>query len=130
MLDFVDTNFSPFYFKKSPKNSSVPRIRFESLSVGVSLALNDGRTIDINNIPNWLNSDVFSTLTDSDASNSIPKLKDRTYFVVNSLLNLPWEPTSTAFIKALNGQSVIPFLEQGPDEEEIGSTEGDQYVLF
>ena len=130
MLDFVDKNFSPIYFKKNIKNVSVPRIRFEALSVGVSLALEDGRPIKINNIPSWLNSDLFSILTDSDASNSIPKLKDRTYFVVNHLLDLPWEPTSTAFIKALSGKSVIPFLEQGPDAEEIGTPSGDQYVLF
>lgn len=130
MLDFVDIYFAPIYFKKHIKNVSVPRIRFEALSVGVSLALADGRPININNIPNWLNSDIFSILTDSDASNSIPKLKDRTFFVVNHLLDLPWEPTSTAFIKALSGKSVIPFLEQGPDAEEIGLTAGDQYVLF
>ena len=130
MLEFVDLNFAPTFFKKNVKNISVPRIRFEALSVGVSLALSDTRPINIDNIPNWLNSEIFSILTDSDASNSIPKLKDRTFFVVNHLLNLPWEPTSTAFIKAISGKSIIPFLEQGPDEEEVGSDNGDQYVLF
>lgn len=130
MLEFVDLNFAPTFFKKNVKNISVPRIRFEALSVGVSLALSDTRPINIDNIPNWLNSEIFSILTDSDASNSIPKLKDRTFFVVNHLLNLPWEPTSTAFIKAISGKSIIPFLEQGPDEEEVGLDNGDQYVLF
>lgn len=129
MLDFVDKYFSPLYFKKTIKNTSVPRIRFESLSVGVSLALNTNKPIIHDNIKVWLTSDTFSVLTDSDASNSIPKLKDRTFFVVNHLVGEPWEATSTAFIKILNGRSEIPFLEQGPDEEEIGTT-GDQYVLF
>ncbi len=129
MLNFVDNNFEPLYFKKSIKNISVPRIRFEALSVGVSLALSSGQPIFKENIPEWLNSDIFSTLTDSDASNSIPKLKDRTFYVVNNLLNLPWQPSSTAFIKSLAGKSVIPFLEQGPDEEEVG-IRGDQYDLF
>ncbi|MDN5511760.1 MAG: hypothetical protein L0G64_05460, partial [Acinetobacter sp.] len=95
----------------------------------VSLALSSGQPIFKENIPEWLNSDIFSTLTDSDASNSIPKLKDRTFYVVNNLLNLPWQPSSTAFIKSLAGKSVIPFLEQGPDEEEVG-IRGDQYDLF
>lgn len=128
MLDFVDNNFAPIYFKKSQKNTSVPRIRFEALSVGVSLALASDRPIKVEKIKDWLESDVFSILTDSDASNSIPKLKDRTYFVVNHLLDIEWHPTSTAFIKAIEGKSIIPFLEQGPDEEEVGP--GDQYDLF
>lgn len=129
MLNFVDNNLKPLYFKKSLKNVSVPRIRFESLSVGISLALSTQQPIITNTINEWLNSEVFSILTDSDASNSIPKLKDRTFYVKNNLLGLDWEPTSTAFIKALSGKSPVPFLEQGPDEEEIGSN-GDQYALF
>lgn len=128
MLNFVDVNFAPLYFKKTVKNISVPRIRFEAISVGVSLALNESQTLNTNKVMEWLNSDIFSILTDSDASNSIPKLKDRTFFVKNNLLGLHWEPTSTAFIKALSGTSPVPFLEQGPDEEEIG--DGDQYALF
>lgn len=129
MLDFVDKNFAPLYFKKHIKNTSVPRIRFEALSVGVSLAQDSQKPLITNTIPEWLNSEVFSVLTDSDASNSIPKLKDRTFYVKDNLLGDHWEPTSTAFIKALSGQSPVPFLEQGPDEEEIGSN-GDQYALF
>ncbi|RJL73016.1 DUF262 domain-containing protein [Acinetobacter radioresistens] len=129
MLNFVDINFAPIYFKKNIKNASVPRIRFEALSVGVSLALETGQQIQYDSILSWLTSETFSILTDSDASNSIPKLKDRTFFVVNKLLGKDWTATSTAFIKALSGKSEIPFLEQGPDEEEVGKN-GDQYVLF
>lgn len=128
MLDFVDEHLEPLYFKKHIKNSSVPRIRFEALSVGISLALATKEDIYLEDIKEWLTSDEFSILTDSDASNSIPKLKDRTFFVKNKLLRRPWEPTSTAFIKIFKGLSSIPFLEQGPDEEEVGM--GEQNVLF
>lgn len=129
MLNFVDIHLAPIYFKKHVKNTSVPRIRFEALSVGISLALDTKEPLITNNIGEWLNSETFSILTDSDASNSIPKLKDRTFFVVNNLLGKSWEPTSSAFIKALSGTSPVPFLEQGPDEEEVGNN-GDQYALF
>lgn len=120
MLDFVENNLGPLYFKKAENNTSVPRIRFEALSVGVSLALNKNQNLEVNDIPNWIESKEFAILTDSDASNSVPKLKDRTFFVRDKLLGLSWEPSSTAFIKAFKGLSPIPFLEQGSDEEEFG----------
>ncbi|MDH2544136.1 DUF262 domain-containing protein [Acinetobacter baumannii] len=129
MLNFVESHYQPLYFKKTINNTSVPRIRFEALSVGTSLALATGRQINTSKIKSWLESDTFSTLTDSDASNSIPKLRDRTYFVTNNLLGDSWEPTSTSFQKILEGKSPIPFLEQDDDEAEAG-IDGDQYVLF
>ncbi|WP_081039191.1 DUF262 domain-containing protein [Acinetobacter pittii] len=129
MLNFVELNYQPLYFKKTINNTSVPRIRFEALSVGTSLALETGRNIYTSNITSWLESRTFATLTDSDASNSIPKLRDRTFFVTNNLLGDPWEPTSTSFQKILEGKSPIPFLEQDDDDAEAG-IDGDQYVLF
>ncbi|HFG6936184.1 DUF262 domain-containing protein [Acinetobacter baumannii] len=129
MLNFVESHYQPLYFKKTINNTSVPRIRFEALSVGTSLALATGRQINTSKIKSWLESDTFSTLTDSDASNSIPKLRDRTYFVTNNLLGDSWEPTSTSFQKILEGKSPVPFLEQDDDEAEAG-IDGDQYVLF
>lgn len=129
MLDFVEANYAPLFFRKTPNNTSVPRIRFEALSVGTSLALENKEGIILSNISNWLNSETFAILTDSDASNSIPKLRDRTFFVTNSLLGKKWEPTSTSFQKILAGESNLPFLEQDDDEAEAG-VDGDQYVLF
>lgn len=96
MLDFVETNFSPLYFKKHINNFDVAKIRFEALSVGVSFALAEDAKPTCSNI-NWLTGSVFSNLTRSDASNSKPKLTDRTFFVKNKILNLPWEATSTSY---------------------------------
>lgn len=86
MLEFVSQYF-PNGFKKGPSNNSVPRIRFEAIAVGVSLAIEEGcqapATLD------WLESDEFRTLTRSDASNSRPKVKARIDFVKNSLQGKP-----------------------------------------
>jgi AcrR family transcriptional regulator len=84
MLDFVERYF-PDHFRKGPTNSSVPRIRFEAISVGVSLALH----IDPNLVPAnmaWLSSEEFQKLTRSDASNSRPKVINRIHFVRDNLL--------------------------------------------
>jgi len=83
MIAFVDEYF-PIGFKKSASNMSVPRIRFEAIAVGVSLALDAGC-----NEPEsmgWLESEEFLKLTRSDASNSRPKLINRIHFVRDSLL--------------------------------------------
>lgn len=131
MLSFVDKYYSPLYFKKSETNRSVPRIRFESIAVGTSLALAERREEDLttDNAIEWLKSDIFSTLTDSDASNSLPKLKDRTFFVRDKLLNNEWKPSSSAFRKAIAGLSPLPLLEQDEDEDDI-EIEGFQNELF
>lgn len=129
MLEFVEQYYQPLYFRKTINNTSVPRIRFEALSVGTSLALGSKRPINTTNITSWLESSTFATLTDSDASNSIPKLRDRTFYVTNNLLDDPWEPTSTSFQRILDGNSPIPFLEQDDDDAEAG-IDGDQYVLL
>lgn len=120
MLEFVRDNYGPLYFRKTMNNTSVPRIRFEAISVGTSLAIDSEEEIDTKNAIKWLMSEDFSLLTDSDASNSVPKLKDRTFYVKNKLTNMPWQPTSTSFKKILEGQSKLPFLEQDDDSSEFG----------
>lgn len=128
-LDFVEEYFAPFFFKKEENNTSISRIRFESISVGVALAIASEKTLNTNNILSWLKSNDFSILTESDASNSRPKLIDRTYFVVNKLTGEDWKPTSKAFIKALDGAD-YPFLEQESDEDEDLLISGVQNELF
>ncbi len=100
MLNFVRNNFSPLYFKKSENNSDVSRIRFEAISVGVSFALKEaeesGNKITCDNC-DWLYGNTFMTLTRSDASNSRPKLIDRTYYICNKLLNKDWQAQSTSY---------------------------------
>lgn len=129
MLEFVRDNYGPLYFRKTMNNTSVPRIRFEAISVGTSLAIDSEEEIDTENAIKWLVSEDFSLLTDSDASNSVPKLKDRTFYVKNKLTNMPWQPTSASFKKILEGQSKLPFLEQDDDSSEFGEEVG-QNGLF
>lgn len=84
VLDFVQ-RFFPHGFKKAPNNSSVPRIRFESISVGVALAQQEVPGL----VPasmRWLASEEFKVLTRSDASNSRPKVVNRIHFVRDNLL--------------------------------------------
>ncbi|NUF34843.1 hypothetical protein HUN19_12690, partial [Acinetobacter oleivorans] len=84
------------YFKKNEKNNDVAKIRFEAISIGTSLALAE-ELIPICKDITWLTSSTFSNLTRSDASNSRPKLIDRTFFVKNKILGKPWEPTSASY---------------------------------
>lgn len=86
MLDFVDRTF-PHDFRKGPKNKSVPRIRFEAISVGVYEALKENPALHIEDV-SWAYdpNNRFAELTTSDASNSRPRLNDRIEFVKNALL--------------------------------------------
>jgi hypothetical protein len=92
MLNFVHENLI-YGFRKSENNTSVPRIRFEALSVGISLALANTPNLRCNPTSlNWVtdeNSDKgrqFKELTRSDASNSRPKVIARIQFVRDNLL--------------------------------------------
>ncbi|HEN3613267.1 TPA: DUF262 domain-containing protein [Yersinia enterocolitica] len=84
VLDFVAQYF-PCGFKKTPGAKSTPRVRFESLAVGVALALR----IEPNLVPSnmdWLSSDKFKILTTSDGANSKPKVIERIEYVRDQLL--------------------------------------------
>lgn len=85
MLKFVDTYF-PYGFRKSASNRSVPRVRFEALSVGITQALREKPDLVPKNINSWLESKEFKKHTVSDASNSRPKVVKRIEFVKNKLL--------------------------------------------
>lgn len=97
MLAFVRAHF-PFHFRKNASNSSVPRIRFEAIAIGVALALIENPDLKPGNM-DWLESDMFRYLTRSDASNSRPRVINRIHFVRDSLLgrDIEWangaEPT-------------------------------------
>ncbi len=91
MLSFVG-EFYPHGFKKGATNNSVPRIRFEAIAVGTSLAIDEGCQAPVT--LDWLDSEDFRFLTRSDASNSRPKVKARIDFVKNSLQGLPTEPAA------------------------------------
>jgi len=96
MLNFVKDNFNPLFFKKSKNNFDVPKIRFEAMSLGVSFALQEDPNASCENI-DWIFEKTFLNLTRSDASNSRPKLIDRTTYVKNMILGLDWEATSSSY---------------------------------
>jgi hypothetical protein len=85
MLNFVDQYF-PLGFRKSTQNQSVPRVRFEAISVGVTLALRENLALVPSDVLEWLESDEFKVHTVSDASNSRPKVVGRIEFVRDKLL--------------------------------------------
>jgi hypothetical protein len=88
VLSFVEAKL-PFAFRKSQSNQTVPRIRFEAISVGVALALRENPALDPDekSIIQWIESDEFKNHTRSDASNSRPKVVNRIHFVRDKLLN-------------------------------------------
>lgn len=87
MLNFVEKYF-PIGFRKTENNTSVPRVRFEAISVGVTLALrvNPRLKIDPLIIGEMLDSKEFYDFTSSDASNSRPKVVARIEYVRDVLL--------------------------------------------
>ncbi len=85
MLEFVDRYF-PGGFRKSPSSNTTPRVRFEAISVGVSLAL----AVDPDLSPtamDWLGSDEFAVHTTTHASNSPARVRGRIEYVKDALLS-------------------------------------------
>lgn len=78
----------PYGFRKGPKSSSVPRVRFEALACGITLALRIRPGLEPNRkqVREWLDSDAFREHVVSDASNSGPRLRGRIEFVRDHLL--------------------------------------------
>jgi len=86
MLDFVYIHF-PHGFKKSLNAKSTPRVRFESLSVGVYLALQKKPDlIPANPVKSWLYSDEFMKHTRSDSANNKNQVIARIEYVRDKLL--------------------------------------------
>lgn len=90
MLKFAGDYF-PCGFQKNSNNSSVPRIRFESIAVGITLALRINPSLEPTEVETWLESKEFKQHTRSDASNSRPKVINRIRFVRDNLLGRPVE---------------------------------------
>ncbi|MEP8683694.1 DUF262 domain-containing protein [Enterobacter hormaechei] len=88
MCHFVMRNF-PNGFRKNANANTVPRIRFEAISVGATLALIQNPQLIPPAVDGWINSPEFITHTRSDASNSRPKVKARIEFVRDKLLGVP-----------------------------------------
>jgi len=84
MLEFVEKNFKNG-FAKTKNAKSTPRVRFEAISVGVSLALKENPNLEKVNT-NWLDSDEFKKHTRSDAANNKSNLIGRINYVKNKIL--------------------------------------------
>ena len=84
MLIFVERHF-PFGFTKSKNAKSTPRVRFESISVGVALALIEKPDLDPVSME-WLESDEFKVHTTTHASNSPNRVIGRIQYVRDMLL--------------------------------------------
>ncbi|MDZ4847055.1 MAG: DUF262 domain-containing protein [Chitinophagales bacterium] len=85
MLAFVKTYF-PTGFRKTASFNSIARVRYEAISVGVTLALRDKPNLVPPDIMDWINSSNFKTHTTSDASNNRLKVIGRIEYVKNKLL--------------------------------------------
>lgn len=114
MLNFVSQHF-PNGFKRTGYKT-VPRIRFEAIAVGVSLALRENPGLSPGDINQWLDSSEFIKHTRSDASNSRPKLVNRIHYVRDNLLCKAFEEDpNTAEVETSANADSPPDL---PEEEE------------
>ena len=86
MLAFVRENCSHGFSKKDG-HTRTPRVRFEAISVGVSLALDENPRLSVRNMDWVTTDDEFRRLTTSGSSNSKPKIKKRIEYVRDRLLS-------------------------------------------
>lgn len=86
MLKFVDANF-PYGFAKTRNAKSTPRVRFESISVGVALALRERKSLGSVSTE-WIDSEEFRIHTTSHASNSLSRVKGRIEYVKDKILEM------------------------------------------
>ena len=87
MLTFIEAHFE-FGFRKTQGSKSTPRARFESISVGVGLALDENPNIKTNKkaVSDWLFSKQFQDATTSDGANNVGNFNRRIQFVKKKLL--------------------------------------------
>lgn len=85
MLNFAYSLLGEQGFRKTLKSKSTPRARFEAISVGISIALQEYPDLNIGN-KEWLNSEDFAKYTRSDAANNKTKLIRRIEYVKDMLL--------------------------------------------
>jgi Uncharacterized conserved protein len=86
MLEFVAKYF-PNGFAKTSASTTTPRVRFEAIAVGVTLAQRANEPLVPAALPaSWLESPEFVNQTTTHASNSGPRLRGRIEFVRDKLL--------------------------------------------
>jgi hypothetical protein len=115
MLKLVSEHF-PNGFKRTGY-TTVPRIRFEAIAVGLSLAVREKPELIPCDIEQWLDSKAFIKHTRSDASNSRPKLVNRIHYVRDNLLGKTFEEDpDTALVEQSANADSPP---DSPEEEEL-----------
>lgn len=120
MLNFVSQHF-PNGFKRAGYKT-VPRIRFEAIAVGVSLALRENPGLSPGDINQWLDSSEFIKHTRSDASNSRPKLVNRIHYVRDNLLCKAFEedPNTAEVENSANADSPPDLPEEEENSTQLG----------
>lgn len=83
-FNFIKDNI-PNGLRKSENSNTIPRVRFEALTVGTNLALKENPNLEPN-YQEWINSDEFVKWTTSDAANNKSKVIGRIEFVRDKLL--------------------------------------------
>lgn len=116
MLDFVGRHF-PNGFRREGY-TTVPRIRFEAMAVGVSLALRANPGLEPKNVEEWLDSAEFIKHTRSDASNSRPKVINRIHYVRDNLLGEAVEQDPDTALAEASANVEAP-----PDREDEGTAQ-------
>lgn len=83
-LLFIEQNL-PNGFKRTESSKTIPKVRFEAISIGVNLALRENPNLTIIDYK-WLESIEFKRWTTSDASNNKNKVFGRIEFVRDCIL--------------------------------------------
>lgn len=90
VMNFISNTF-PMGFRKSPTATTTPKARFEAISIGSKLALDQNPDLtaeNVENVSDWVIAKEFTNVTGSDGANAIARLRDRTNYVCNKLLGL------------------------------------------
>lgn len=85
MLEFVEQNYPNGFKKDHDARAMVPRVRFEAIAVGTSLALDEVPDLMPLSM-DWLNDEEFAFHTTTHASNSLPRVRGRIEYVRDALL--------------------------------------------
>ncbi|HDM8176538.1 TPA: DUF262 domain-containing protein [Vibrio harveyi] len=84
MLNYVQANL-PLGFRKTIQSKTTPRVRFESIAIGVNLALKENPNLEPKG-DGFVHTNEFNRHVTSHASNSGPRLRGRVEYVRDWLL--------------------------------------------
>lgn len=85
MLDYAKGSLGELGFRKTPTGKSTPHARFEAISVGIAVALDENPNLPIQDM-SWVSNEEFQALVRSDSANVKAKLSARIEYVADKLL--------------------------------------------